>query len=517
MISWSTLLCTLLSALKSCTIIFWAVFFLAILPMASALPNESAFPNITFAIFSEFIQKNFSSDISLATVFTVLLTLTHNPLLLTLHARQQNPAVQGENKSKTSGWIKALARALKGKLDAQSHTLQTDSEEETTVSDTSLGEKLDKLSKLLKLYPYNTKGKFQNKLMPVSHTEIQPAIVICPDSFECEDMACKPWALHQVTKYRDVPRVTLIKGSEIYKNTSVLTGECKRCRTFYSADHEHLTQNITETETRCQKLYLNSATYLKIGQNLWVDRVFSNAVVNGMYSFHGSAAAYMEYWNNCFGAPQQQQDKPFKISRRQVWQAFVQETTRTIAAASDINLELNDGLAIDEVTKEAFNILGENGLIRASDKHSCSECTQKYKATSDIDNGADPAAVVGVDENRTVPPFEDPNSETNAQNIAQAENTPVDHNIDDEPAPVKMIVMDGIVMGPQHCALMDVLLVSQILVVEYSATFIMQNMEPNAESMVVHLQKLMEHKLVISIEKNGQNINLNISQQLYLV
>ena len=180
-------------------------------------------------------------------------------------------------------------------------------------------------------------------------------------------------------------------------------------------------------------------------------------------------------------------------------------------------MELNDGLAIDEVTKEAFNILGENGLIRASDKHSCSECTQKYKATSDIDNGADPAAVVGVDENRTVPPFEDPNSETNAQNIAQAENTPVDHNIDDEPAPVKMIVMDGIVMGPQHCALMDVLLVSQILVVEYSATFIMQNMEPNAESMVVHLQKLMEHKLVISIEKNGQNINLNISQQLYLV
>ena len=115
-------------------------------------------------------------------------------------------------------------------------------------------------------------------------------------------------------------------------------------------------------------------------------------------------------------------------------------------------MELNDGLAIDEVTKEAFNILGENGLIRASDKHSCSECTQKYKATSDIDNGADPAAVVGVDENRTVPPFEDPNSETNAQNIAQAENTPVDHNIDDEPAPVKMIVMDGIVMGPQHCA-----------------------------------------------------------------
>jgi len=119
--------------------------------------------------------------------------------------------------------------------------------------------------------------------------------------------------------------VTLIKGSEIYNNTPVLTGECTICRTLYSADHEHLTENVTATETCCQKLYLNSATYLKIGQNLWVDRVFSNAVVNGMYSFHASAAAYMEYWNNSFGVLQQ--DKLFKISHRQVWQAFVQETT----------------------------------------------------------------------------------------------------------------------------------------------------------------------------------------------
>jgi len=169
-----------------------------------------------------------------------------------------------------------------------------------------------------------------------------------------------------------------------------------------------------------------------------------------MYSFYASAAAYMEYWNNSFGVLQQ--DKPFKISHRQVWQAFVQETTRTIAAVSDFNLELNDSLAINEVTKEAFNILGENGLIRATDQHSCSECTQKYKATSDIDNGADPAAVVGVDENRTVPSLQNSNSEPNAQNIAQAENTPVDHNMDNEPAPVKMIVIDGIVIGPQHCA-----------------------------------------------------------------
>ena len=85
--------------------------------------------------------------------------------------------------------------------------------------------------------------------------------------------------------------------------------------------------------------------------------------MNAMYSFHASAAAYME---------------------------FVQESVQTIAACSQLNLELWDGLSIDEVTKEAFELLGENGIICAADKHACSECTQEYKRTADIITGDDP-------------------------------------------------------------------------------------------------------------------------------
>ena len=40
-----------------------------------------------------------------------------------------------------------------------------------------------------------------------------------------------------------------------------------------------------------------------------------------------------------------------------IWQAFVQESIHSIAAASEINLELQDNLAIDDVTKQAFSIL----------------------------------------------------------------------------------------------------------------------------------------------------------------
>jgi len=107
------------------------LFFLAILPTASALPNEGAFPNITFREFNIFVEETFGLDVSLATVLMVLFTLTNNPTLLSLHAWQQNPAVHGENKVEITAWIKALARALQEKLAAQVDTLQMDDERDT--------------------------------------------------------------------------------------------------------------------------------------------------------------------------------------------------------------------------------------------------------------------------------------------------------------------------------------------------------------------------------------------------
>ena len=53
----------------------------------------------------------------------------------------------------------------------------------------------------------------------------------------------------------------------------------------------------------------------------------------------------------------------------------MQESICSIASASEINLKLQDGLAIDDVTRQAYSILGENGLIHAADQHTCQECT----------------------------------------------------------------------------------------------------------------------------------------------
>ena len=45
-----------------------------------------------------------------------------------------------------------------------------------------------------------------------------PWWVICPISITCETTSCNPRSLLQNMRLRDIPRITLIKGSEIYEN-----------------------------------------------------------------------------------------------------------------------------------------------------------------------------------------------------------------------------------------------------------------------------------------------------------
>ncbi len=84
-----------------------------------------------------------------------------------------------------------------------------------------------------------------------------------------------------------------------------------------------------------------------------------------------------------------------------------------IAAESKIDLEMRDGLSISAKTKQAFAKLGNQGIIPLSKGHTCSECTQPYRETSDVHLNIDPATVVGMNERRNVPPLiqEEENSE----------------------------------------------------------------------------------------------------------
>jgi len=89
--------------------------------------------------------------------------------------------------------------------------------------------------------------------------------------------------------------ITLIKGTGFYNHVSVVADQCASCNTIYYADHEHSVHNEEE-----KRLYLNSARYFKVGTKTWVDHTFASAVVNGMYNFHASTSAFVEFWNMSF-------------------------------------------------------------------------------------------------------------------------------------------------------------------------------------------------------------------------
>jgi hypothetical protein len=123
-------------------------------------------------------------------------------------------------------------------------------------------------------------------------------------------------------------------------------------------------------------------------------------------------------------------------------------------------LELQNGLPIDDVTKHAFLTLGEKGVIRSVENHFCSDCTHDYKHTADIITD-DTAALVGVDENRNVPVLTGDDADLAVQDAAQA-RLDAENAIDidqtpspSEATPLKLVVIDGIMMGPTHYAFDD--------------------------------------------------------------
>ena len=249
--------------------------------------------------------------------------MTENPDILSLHSRQKYSLLKGENVSSINGWIKSLSAAVFTKVDSSRSKLLHESDYYEGISDkhiiSNIAVKLDKLAQHLKLVKYNKKGHLKSNLKPISYKAIEAVHIICPNSYQCVTDGCGFRSLVQTTKKRDIPLVTLIKNNVIYEKVPVLTGKCPNCTTLYSADHEHSPE--IDEHNKFTKLYLNSAKYMKVGSNIWMDHIFSNAVVNGMYSFHASASAYKQYWNNSFG--ETQGHTSYHISHAQIWQTFV--------------------------------------------------------------------------------------------------------------------------------------------------------------------------------------------------
>jgi hypothetical protein len=140
------------------------------------------------------LANQFGPNVTLATVLTVVFSLTEYTDLLNLHTHQQHLSSHKENCVFLSGWIKGLAKAVVEQLGDDSNTLLRASDIQThTFSDVitnTITSKLDGWSKILNLHPYDKYARFTGKLKPVSHADIEPAFVICLETMECKTEGC---------------------------------------------------------------------------------------------------------------------------------------------------------------------------------------------------------------------------------------------------------------------------------------------------------------------------------------
>src|ERR1700728_3408027 len=75
-------------------------------------------------------------------------------------------------------------------------------------------------------------------------------------------------------------------------------------------------------------------------------------VINGIYHFHASSSTFAEFWNDTFWSSQETQSR--KISQRQIWHTFVQESMRMVAKSSGVTVEMENDIPMAQVTKNAF-------------------------------------------------------------------------------------------------------------------------------------------------------------------
>lgn len=135
-----------------------------------------------------------------------------------MHARQKNPRYPGEKKTPVTAWIQALSRAILEKYNGNIRLFKKEEQSDSDDITTMLSLKLDNMAKLLNLYPVNTEGKFLGNLKGISHEELSPAMLICPNSAICEAKKCSPRTLYVMTNDRDTSCITLIQGTKFLNN-----------------------------------------------------------------------------------------------------------------------------------------------------------------------------------------------------------------------------------------------------------------------------------------------------------
>lgn len=413
------------------------------------MEQHQDFPSISFADFAEVIKDQYSDQISLISVLTILFTLIRNPHLLSLHYRQKLRTAR-TRATEESQWGKHLAQSLLEKLDMYEPNskgyvkskLLSQSKYPTVEMKTK--EMLGSLEALLEVLDIQPKQDLKtNNIIddyaasPVNEDAIKQLVFLTPERNHCRNEYCGGAALKVEPKEEDIPVITVIQGTTMHTNAKLIAGKCTVCKSkYYPGYSSHPHVDDPDNEKANLRYFTPDALFLKIGRNLWVDRIFAYALLQALYTF-ANFSSYAVYWTKCYWPS----GLDGKLTFRNVKECFLQESIRRVnKAMKQVRFVTKHRISSNDLTVQAFQQLGMGGELPGVRNHKCPECTQPYvpPEIAGTGNRSSAVGVGGVD----VAPVPNPTA---------MENRDVVNRMGDVAAPpprdVTMIVIDGIVMG----------------------------------------------------------------------
>jgi len=196
------------------------------------------FPHITFAAFSKLILETFNADTKLDTVLIILFSILENPEIFNHHGRTKYHKHKSEYTISHNSWISGFSEILLGRLPGGVKDVFGNDASFDRIGTSAMIIAVDKVATTLGYQSYTSDGKKLRTLKPVNLQKLQPIHMIVPKPSECQTETCEPYAIKRHTISRDIPQVTLLKGSEVIKYAYVLQGKCAHCNTIYAADRE---------------------------------------------------------------------------------------------------------------------------------------------------------------------------------------------------------------------------------------------------------------------------------------
>jgi hypothetical protein len=208
---------------------------------------------------------------------------------------------------------------------------------------------------------------------------IRVPLLLVPEDIECAEPACGRRRLHLAT---DATHATssfaLRNGLALF--CQAVTSECPNCARRYTVDGSSTLDPLSGSRSHA---YTNEAPFLRVGDNLYVDRHFAATQDAAIYRFHANFGSFANFVSDALGSSSPTARERYRFTQRQSKALFVQASLRRIAASVGQTFHSQSDLDSGRLAAAAYEALANptpgvhvqlGGYFPAGRSHSCNTC-----------------------------------------------------------------------------------------------------------------------------------------------